>query len=110
MDEKIIQTEYNASGKSRILRFYESNKKIIYVTISFTVILIISIGIYLNFKEKNRVLVSENYIQAKIYIERGENEKARAVLKKIIESKDPTYSLLSLYSIIKVVLSSFCKT
>ena len=51
----------------------------------------------MNFKEKNRVLVSENYIQAKIYIERGENEKARAVLKKIIESKDPTYSLLSLY-------------
>ena len=97
MNEKIIQTEYNASGKSRILRFYESNKKIIYVTISFTVILIISIGIYLNFKEKNRVLVSENYIQAKIYIERGENDKARAVLKKIIESKDPTYSLLSLY-------------
>ena len=97
MDKKIIQTEYNASGKSRILRFYESNKKIIYATIFFTAILIISIGIYLNFKEKNRVLVSENYIQAKIYIERGENEKARAVLKKIIESKDPTYSLLSLY-------------
>ena len=97
MDEKIIQTEYNASGKSRILRFYESNKKIIYATIFFTAILIISIGIYLNFKEKNRVLVSENYIQAKIYIERGENDKARAVLKKIIESKDPTYSLLSLY-------------
>ena len=97
MDKKIIQTEYNASGKSRILRFYESNKKIIYATIFFTAILIISIGIYLNFKEKNRVLVSENYIQAKIYIERGENDKARAVLKKIIESKDPTYSLLSLY-------------
>ena len=97
MDEKIIQTEYNVSGKSRILRFYESNKKIIYFSLSFVVVFIISIGIYLNFKEKNRILLSENYIQAKVFIEIGENEKAREVLEKIIKSNDSTYSLLSLY-------------
>ena len=97
MDEKIIQTEYNVSGKSRILRFYESNKKIIYFSLSFVVVFIISIGIYLNFKEKNRILLSENYIQAKVFIEIGEKEKAREVLEKIIKSNDSTYSLLSLY-------------
>lgn len=97
MDEKIIQTEYNVSGKSRILRFYESNKKIIYFSLSFVVIFIISIVIYLNFKEKNRILLSENYIQAKVFIEIGEKEKAREVLEKIIKSNDSTYSLLSLY-------------
>jgi FimV-like protein len=97
MDEKIIQTEYNVSGKSRILRFYESNKKFIYFSLSFVVIFIISIGGYLNFKEKNRILLSENYIQAKVFIEIGEKEKAREVLEKIIKSNDSTYSLLSLY-------------
>ena len=101
MDTKVIQTEYNVSGKSRTLRFYELNKKIIYFAISFVVVFIISIGIYLNLKEKNRILVSENYIQAKIYIERGEKEKAREVLKQIIKSNDSTYSLLSLYLIQK---------
>jgi len=99
MTEKIIETEYDVTKKSRILRFYDSNKKKIFSTISIIIIIIISIAVYLNIKEKNRILISENYIEAKIYLEKGEKEKARDLLREIIKSNDSTYSLLALYLI-----------
>jgi len=97
MTEKIIQSEYDVTKKSRILRFYDFHKKKIYIIFSILIITIISFVIYLNIKEKNKILISDNYIEAKIYLEKGEKAKARDLLKQTIKSNDSTYSLLSLY-------------
>ncbi len=99
MTEKIIQSEYDVTKKSRILRFYDFHKKKIFLFFSILIISIISFLIYLNIKEKNKILISENYIEAKIYLEKGEKGKAKDILKQIIKSNDSTYSLLSLYLI-----------
>ena len=99
MTEKIIQSEYDVTKKSRILRFYDFHKKKIFLFLSILIISIISFLIYLNIKEKNKILISENYIEAKIYLEKGKKGKAKDILKQIIKSNDSTYSLLSLYLI-----------
>ena len=58
-----------------------------------------SFSFYLENKEKKRVLLSENYLQAKIYLERGDNNEAINMLKEIIYANDPTYSTLCLFLI-----------
>ena len=58
-----------------------------------------SFSFYLENKEKKRVLLSENYLQAKIYLEDGNKNKAIDILKEVIFANDPTYSTLSLFLI-----------
>ena len=45
-------------------------------------------------------MLSENYIQAKIYLENGNNNEALNILKSIIEADDKTYSTLSFFLIL----------
>ena len=58
-----------------------------------------SFSFYLENKEKKRVLLSENYLQAKIYLEGGNKNKAIDILKEVIFANDSTYSTLSLFLI-----------
>ena len=55
---------------------------------------------YLENKESKRVALSESYIQAQIYINEGEKNKAKILLEKIIYENDTTYSSLSLFLLI----------
>ena len=65
---------------------------------------------YLGNKENKKILLSENYIQAKIYLANGNKEEAISLLKKVIFSNDATYSTLSFFlSIIDLNFSIFCK-
>ena len=57
-------------------------------------------------KEKKKILLSENYIQAKIYLENGNKNEALNTLKKIIFANDPTYSTLSIFLILNQNLIS----
>ena len=54
-------------------------------------------GFYLENKENKRILLSDNYLQAKIYLEQNNKQKATDILKEIIFANDPTYSTLSLF-------------
>lgn len=58
-----------------------------------------SFSFYLENREKKKILLSENYLQAKIYLERGNNSEAINILKEIIFANDPTYSTLCLFLI-----------
>ena len=51
-------------------------------------------------KKKKRIILSENYVQAKIYLENGNKNKAISILKKVIFANDPTYSTLSFFLIL----------
>ena len=58
-----------------------------------------SLSFYLENKEKKKVLLSENYLQAKIFLEKGDKNKAINLLKEVIFANDPTYSTLCLFLI-----------
>lgn len=100
MDENLIEAQYNVTRKSRLLRFYESNKLIIFATIAGIVIATAFFSFYLNNKKHEKILLAEKYIQAKIYIEKKNNDEAKKILEKIILSNDSTYSTLSLFLIL----------
>ena len=99
MSENFIQAQYDITKKSKLKRFYESNKILIFSFIFILIILFGSFNFYLQSKENKKILLSENYLQAKIYIESGDRNKAISTLKGVIFANDPTYSTLSLFLI-----------
>ena len=100
MNENSFETQYDVTKKSRLRRFYEESKILIFSTILILVIAIVSIGFYLEIKEKKKTQLAENYIEAKIYAEIGNSNKAINILKTIIFTNDSTYSTLSLFLIL----------
>ena len=53
-----------------------------------------------NTKKKDRDKNSEDFISAKVFLSKNENEKSLEILKKIISTNDEVYSPLSLFLII----------
>ena len=104
MNENFIQAQYDVSKKSKIKEFYESKKYLIY---SLTFVLIIALGsviFYLENKEKKKIILSENYIQAKVSLENGDKNKAINILKENIFADNTTYSTLSFFLILDLNL------
>ena len=100
MNEELIEARYDITKKSKLRRFYESNKILIFSSIFVLAIILISFSVYFENKEKNKILLSENYVQAKIYLENRNKAEAISLLKKIIFANDPTYSTLSFFLIL----------
>jgi len=99
MTENLFEAQYDLTKKSKLKNFYESYKIIIFSLIFILVILLGSFSYYTKSKENKKILLSENYIQAKIYLESGNKEKAINLLKEVIFANDKTYSSLSLFLI-----------
>ena len=97
MNENIFEAQYDLTKKSRIRKFYESNKILIFGFALSFIILATSLFFYLEKQEKKKISISENYIQAKIYLENGNKNKASNTLKKIIFANDSTYSTLAFF-------------
>jgi len=100
MPENLFETRYDLTKKSKLREFYESNKILIYSSIITLIIIFASYSYYQVSKERKKILLSENYIQAKIYLESGNKTEALEILKKVIFSNDPTYSTLSFFMIL----------
>ena len=99
MTENFTQAQYDVTKKSKLRIFYESNKILIYSFIFILIVFFVSFSFYLENKEKKKILLSESYIQAKIYLEEGKKNKARDLLKNVILANDPTYSTLCFFLI-----------
>ena len=99
MAENLFKAQYDVTKKSKLNKFYESNKILIFSFIFILIILFGSFSFYLESKEKKKILLSENYLQAKIYLESGDRNKAISTLKEVIFANDPTYSTLCLFLI-----------
>ena len=99
MTENLFEAQYDVTKKSKLKRFYESNKIFIFSFIFILIIFFGSFSFYLENKEKKKVLLSENYLQAKIFLEKGDKNKAINLLKEVIFANDPTYSSLCLFLI-----------
>ena len=99
MAENFFEAQYDVTKKSKIKKFYESNKILIFSSILILIISFVSLSFYLESKESKKILLSENYLQAKIYLENGDRNKAISTLKEVIFANDPTYSTLCLFLI-----------
>ena len=100
MNENLPGAQYDITKKSKLRKFYEENKIFIFSTILILIIAIASISFYLEIKEKKKIVLSENYIEAKVHFENGNRNKATNILKTIILADDSTYSTLSLFFIL----------
>ena len=93
-----------SSEISEKVKFIDLLKKNFKLLLSLLVLLFAIICILLWFDHSNkskREKISENFIRAKILLEKQQNIKAHNVLKNIIEKKDNIYSPLSLFLIIE---------
>ena len=100
MTNNLIEAQYDITKKSRLKKFYESNKILIYLFIFIIIIFFSYFSYYLGNKEKKRILLSENYVEAKIYLENGSKVEALDLLKNAIFANDATYSTLSFFMIL----------
>ena len=106
MAENFFEAQYDVTKKSKIKKFYESNKILIFSSILILIISFGSLSFYLESKESKKILLSENYIQAKFYLENGNKSEALNTLKKVIFANDTTYSTLSFFLILNQNLIS----
>ena len=100
MNENLPGAQYDVTKKSKIKKFYDSNKILIFSTILVLIIAVASISFYSEFREKKKTLLADNYIEAKVYLENGDRKKAKDFLKAIIFANHRTYSTLSLFLIL----------
>ena len=100
MNENLFETQYDVTKKSKLKKFYEVNKILIFSVILILIIAIASIIFYSETKEKKKILLSDNYLAAKVYLENGDRNEVKNILKTIIFANDSTYSTLSLFLIL----------
>ena len=100
MNENLFEAQYDVTKKSKLKKFYETNKILIFSAILILIIVIASVSFYSETKEKKKILLSDNYLAAKVYLENGDRNKVKNILKTIIFANDSTYSTLSLFLIL----------
>ena len=100
MNENLFETQYDVTKKSKLKKFYEVNKILIFSVILILIIAIASVSFYSETKEKKKILLSDNYLTAKVYLENGDRNEVKNILKTIIFANDSTYSTLSLFLIL----------
>ena len=100
MNENLFEAQYDVTKKSKLKKFYEANKILIFSTVLILVIAIASVSFYSETKEKKKILLADNYLTAKVYLENGDGNRAKSVLKTVILANNSTYSTLSLFLIL----------
>ena len=100
MTNNLFETQYDLTKKSKIKIFYESNKKLIYLLIVLLILFLASFGYYVDSKKEKKILLSEDYIKAKIYLAKEKKGESLNILKKVVLSNDPAYSTLSFFLIL----------
>ncbi len=88
------------SGKKTFKDFLKSNSKLLVglLIILFIVFILFS---WLDYSKKNeKIRISEKFIDAKIFLNKKNNDSSLKIFKNIINKKDKVYSPLSLFLII----------
>ena len=99
MDEEIsIINEKTRNEK--IKNFFVKNKRLLLLTISFLVVIVLGFYSFQTFKESQREQLSDVYNSAVIEFNGGDRNNALLKMKKVVENRDATYSPLALYFLI----------
>tara|TARA_B100001123_G_C15287270_1_gene1016080 strand:+ start:1098 stop:1745 length:648 start_codon:yes stop_codon:yes gene_type:complete len=97
MADNLFETQYDITKKSKLIKLYEENKFLLFTFILILIIILGSFSFYLANKAKQKTLVSENYIKAKIFLENKNQAEAVRILKDAIYADDSIYSPLSFF-------------
>jgi len=100
MEQNFSEIQYGDTKKSKFKKYYEANKKLIFALVFFLIFIIGFFTFSIEKKKREKILLSENYIQSQIYLDDGKRNSARKILKEIIFENDDIYSILSLFSIL----------
>ncbi len=100
MNENFIGGQYDVSKKSKLRKFYDDYKILIFSTISIFLITIFIFNIYSYLENKKKISLSNQYVDAQIYLQNGKKDEALKILNNIVYSDDATYSTLSLFDIV----------
>jgi hypothetical protein len=99
MDEEISIINEKTRNE-RIKNFFVKNKRLLLLTISSLVIIILGFYSFQAFKENQREQLSDTYNSAVIKFNEGDRNNALLIMKKVIENRDATYSPLALYFLV----------
>ena len=98
--------ENKVEFKNRLINLYTLHKIKIF-TLSIILFIIFAFSIFLNYKnEKDKKLVAEKYIKAKIFLDSNKKNDALKIYENIFLGKNSFYSILSLNTIIEKNLIS----
>ena len=106
MNENLIHRENQSNIRNKILKFYGSNKVLIFSFLAFFIAFVVIFTFYIEANEKKKKIIAENYIIAKIYLENNERDKAKNILKEIVFTNNSTYSTLSFFLLLNEDLIS----
>ena len=100
MNENFISGEYDVTKKTKLRKFYDDYKILIFSIISMFILIIASFNIYSYLQNKKKITLSKKYVNAQIYLQKNNKNEALRILNEIINSNDATYSTLSLFEIV----------
>ena len=105
MDEELSIIDTNTRNE-KIKNFFVSNRKIIIISISLIILIIIAFFGFDEFKSKQKIKISDLYNSIIVDHEDVNKDKTLKSLINIINKKDNTYSPLALYFILDNKLSN----
>ena len=105
MNENIFEAKPDLPSKKKskllIVKDFYSHYRVFLFSFLFTLVAaLVSWSLYLDSKKNKEILLSEKYIQSKIYLEENNKQKAKNLLKEIIYENNLTYSTLSFFLVI----------
>ena len=98
--EEEIQIINQNTRREKFKNFIIKYKKILVMSVSSTIIIILLLVFYSEIKFKNQIKLGNKYNEIVLSYEKKNNQDAEETLIDIIQKKDPTYSPLALNFII----------
>ncbi len=99
MDEELSIIDTKARNE-KIKNFLVENKKLIILSITVVILIILSFYSYQIYQDKHKEKISEKFNSAVIEYEKGNTSKSTQTLIEVIEDRNSTYSPLALYFVI----------
>jgi len=65
MDENLFEAQFDLTKKSKLKKFYEANKILIFSTVLILIIIVASVSFHLETKEKKKIFLADDYLSAK---------------------------------------------
>ena len=96
-----INEKEKISTKDRLIDFYKTNKKKVYIFLFLIIIILLSVPFAKHKIAQQNANISEKYIQAGLYLSSGNKKKSIAEYENIINSGNKFYSILALNKILE---------
>ena len=100
MNQDSFEIQKPLTTSRKVLNLYKNNK-ILIISISFIIFfLFVIFNLYLSKKENENLIFANEYVQAKVYVENNEKDKALKILNKLVLDSKSTYSVLAFFLIL----------